>query len=127
MRALLQPIKEDAVNNVMGVVFQSLRATLGAQFTQREAERLVAAAYNPKLTEQQNLTRLERAKKILEETVKAKDQLLAWGSSGQRLSDYKGPLPIDVYRSSVANLKNELDAPTVGDDNKKPLVIKERK
>jgi DNA-binding transcriptional regulator YhcF (GntR family) len=127
MRALLQPIKEDAVNNVMGVVFQSLRATLGAQFTQREAERLVAAAYNPKLTEQQNLTRLERAKKILEETVKAKDQLLAWGSSGQRLSDYKGPLPIDVYRSSVANLKNELDAPTVGDDDKKPLVIKERK
>jgi hypothetical protein len=34
---------------------------------------------------------------------------------------------MDVYRSGVANLKNELDAPTVGDDNKKPLVIKERK
>jgi hypothetical protein len=127
MRALLKPIKQNAVNEVMGVVFQSLRATLGAQFTQREAERLVAAAYNPQLPEEMNLTRLERAKTILEETVKAKDQLLAWGKTGQRLSDYKGPLPMDVYRSGVANLKNELDAPTVGDDNKKPLVIKERK
>lgn len=127
MRALLAPIKEDAVNNVMGVVFQSLRATLGAQFTQREAERLVAAAYNPKLTEQQNLDRLQRAKKILEETVKAKDQLLAWGTSGQRLSDYQGPLPMDVYRSGVANLKNELDGPSVADDDLQPLVITEKK
>jgi len=125
MRALLEPIKEDAVNNVMGVVFQSLRATLGAQFTQREAERLVAAAYNPKLTEEQNLDRLQRAKRILEETVKAKDQLLAWGKTGQRLSDYKGPLPMDVYRSGVANLKNELDGPKVADDNSQPLLIKE--
>jgi len=125
MRALLEPIKEDAVNNVMGVVFQSLRATLGAQFTQREAERLVAAAYNPKLTEEQNLDRLQRAKRILEETVKAKDQLLAWGKTNQRLSDYKGPLPMDVYRSGVANLKNELDGPKVADDNSQPLLIKE--
>ena len=126
VQAFIAPTKQDAVNNVMGVVFQSLRATLGAQFTQREAERLVAAAYNPKLPEEMNIARLARARDVLIRTKEAKDKLLAHLKEGKSALSYEGPDPLDVYNSEISNLKNELDAPTVGDDDKKPLVIKER-
>ncbi len=126
VQAYIAPTKQDAVNNIMGVVFQSLRATLGAQFTQREAERLVAAAYNPKLPEEMNIARLARARDVLIRTKEAKDKLLSHLKAGKSALSYEGPDPLDVYNSEISNLKNELDAPTVGDDDKKPLVIKER-
>lgn len=107
MQAALAPVKQDAVNRVMGVVFQSLRATLGAQFTQKEAERLVAAAYNPKLTVEQNLGRLRSAKKILEATMQAKDAYLKHAKDGKSLSSYEGPDALDVFNSELKNFQNE--------------------
>jgi len=107
MQSALAPIKQDAVNRVMGVVFQSLRATLGAQFTQKEAERLVAAAYNPKLTVEQNLGRLRSARRILIATMQAKDAYLKHAKAGGRLSDYEGPKAEDVFNSELKNFENE--------------------
>jgi hypothetical protein len=42
------------------VVQRNLRVILGAQFTQEEGKRLIARAYNPYLSEELNLVRLER-------------------------------------------------------------------
>tara|TARA_X000000368_G_scaffold349753_1_gene289941 strand:- start:3775 stop:5280 length:1506 start_codon:yes stop_codon:yes gene_type:complete len=43
---------------VRAVVFQSLKKTLGGQFTEREAERLVEATFNPALPPEVNLRRI---------------------------------------------------------------------
>ena len=47
-------------DEISDIVFQSLRSTLGAQFTQREAERLIDATFNQNLPEDMNLPRLQR-------------------------------------------------------------------
>ena len=47
-------------DEISDIVFQSLRATLGAQFTQKEGERLISATFNQNLPEELNIPRLQR-------------------------------------------------------------------
>lgn len=49
----------DAQQLVEEVVQRSLRTTLGAQFTEREGERLIARAYNPQAKEETNARRVK--------------------------------------------------------------------
>lgn len=67
--------KTYAVNNaldlVRAVVFQSLKKTLGGQFTEREAERLVEATYNPSLPPEVNLRRIMALKSKMIETFRS--------------------------------------------------------
>lgn len=56
-------VNPDAVNareTVEEVVQRNLRLLLGPQFTAKEGEQLIARAYNPRLREDQNATRLRR-------------------------------------------------------------------
>lgn len=48
----------DVIDQVRGVIYQSLKETLGAQFTEKEGERLVKSAYNPQLSPELNAKRL---------------------------------------------------------------------
>lgn len=48
----------DIRDRIRGVAYQTLRETLGAQFTEREGQRLVETYFNPKLTVNQNIQRL---------------------------------------------------------------------
>lgn len=52
---------QNALLQVQGVVFQSLRDTLGAQFTEREGERLVNVSFDPALSPEQNIELLQRS------------------------------------------------------------------
>lgn len=56
----LNPQAMDTKELVQEVVQRSLRETLGAQFTEREGEMLLARAYNPRLDEKLNAQRLRR-------------------------------------------------------------------
>ncbi|MEO0975966.1 MAG: hypothetical protein AAFY24_01855 [Pseudomonadota bacterium] len=60
MLAGLNPQAMDTKELVQEVVQRSLRDTLGAQFTEREGEMLLARAYNPRLDEKLNAARLRR-------------------------------------------------------------------
>ena len=60
MLAGLNPNALDTRELVQEVVQRSLRETLGAQFTEKEAEMLLARAYNPRLDEKQNAKRVRR-------------------------------------------------------------------
>lgn len=58
-----QAINSEVINTREGVeevVQRNLRLILGAQFTEKEGERLISRAFNPKLQEGDNVTRLER-------------------------------------------------------------------
>ena len=55
----LNPDVTQAREAVESVVQRNLKAILGAQFTEKEGERLISRAYNPKLSPQMNAQRLE--------------------------------------------------------------------
>jgi hypothetical protein len=63
---------------ISGVVYESLRETLGAQFTQKEGERLVAASYNMRLPEEMNKIRIERLKREVQRTAAMKNRMSDW-------------------------------------------------
>lgn len=105
MRNIFNPTGAAALDNVRKVVFQSLRDTLGAQFTEKEGIRLTNATYNPALSEEENIKRMRIAGSIIEETIAAKDRLSAFIQSGGKMKDYKGQTPIDVFNESISGLE----------------------
>lgn len=60
------PELADIKDRLTGIVFQSLKETLGAQFTQKEAERLVEAEFNISLPTEKNVERLKRMRRKIE-------------------------------------------------------------
>ena len=98
-RSALNPTGQQGLDNVRGVIFQGLRDTLGAQFTEKEGERLVNAAYNPKLNEEQNIARLKPALARMKATFQAKEALTKHIMDGGDIREYKGKTPMDVYKS----------------------------
>ena len=75
IRAFFNPDGADQLDNIRGVVFQGLRATLGAQFTEKEGLRLVAATYNTSLSPEANARRLRRLAQLLRDSIEYKDKL----------------------------------------------------
>ena len=69
------------------VVQRNLRLVLGAQFTEREGERLISRAYNPRLEEEQNIERVQRLFKSIEDAMNAK---LSQKAYFQRYGTLKG-------------------------------------
>jgi hypothetical protein len=98
-RSAINPTGQQALDNIRGVIFQGLRETLGAQFTQKEGERLVEASYNPKLSEADNIARLKPALERMQATFEAKNALTQHIMDGGSVRDYQGPKPMDVYKS----------------------------
>lgn len=75
------------------VVQRSLRQVLGAQFTEKEGERLIARAYNPALPEVENRKRVARLRIQLTQAAKAKDNAVRYFEKHGTLKGWKGRLP----------------------------------
>ena len=72
LRVFFNPESVGVQDDINSIVFQSLRATLGAQFTENEGRKLVEASFNIKLSEEVNIKRLERLKEKLLNMAQAK-------------------------------------------------------
>jgi len=72
------------------VVQRNLRLVLGAQFTEREGERLISRAYNPRLEEEQNIERVQRLFKSIEDAMNAKLRQKAYFQRYGTLKGYTG-------------------------------------
>lgn len=90
LTAFTHPEAIDRRELVEEVVQRNLRAVLGAQFTEREGERLIARAYNPKLDEAENAKRLERLISSIEKAYKAKVAAARHFEKHGTLSNYTG-------------------------------------
>lgn len=75
IRALTNPEAQDAKDRVEGVVQRSLKDTLGAQFTEKEGERLIQRAYNINLSPAQNAARLRALYQTIQARVDAENQM----------------------------------------------------
>ena len=97
---------------VAEVVQRSLRAILGAQFTENEGVRLIARAYNPSQPESENKIRVQRLLTQLKEAYKAKQSASAYFQKHGTLEGWQGKL------YSISDFNPEGPAkPSVAPDN----------
>ncbi len=75
------------------VVQRNLRLILGAQFTEREGERLIARAYNPNLPEAENAKRVGRLLESIQKAASAKISAANYYEKNGTLRGWKGELP----------------------------------
>ena len=95
-RAIVNPDAQDAKNRVEGVIFQTLKETLGAQFTEKEGKRLVEASYNPMLSPEANAARLRDYSNGLKKAVAARESQLAYLKENKTLQGYDGATPAGI-------------------------------
>ena len=74
LRAMFNPDSADLEDNIRSIVYESLRQTLGAQFAEREGEKLIQASFNSMLSEEKNIVRLKRMRAKILEMAKAKQK-----------------------------------------------------
>jgi hypothetical protein len=109
--ALVNPAALGAKQQVEEVVQRNLRAVLGAQFTQVEGERLIARAFDARLSPQENIKRLRKLFMQMEIAAQQKEAMAQYYEANETLRGYKGKQPSiqDFY-----NVLNAPDAPPKG-------------
>jgi hypothetical protein len=100
------PEAVDARQRVEEVVQRNLRIILGAQFTQKEGENLIARAYNPALDEATNAKRLARLISSMEKMKDAKLKAMDYFERHGTMKGFKG-----TTQFSVGDLLADLDGP----------------
>jgi hypothetical protein len=91
-KGILSPDAASFQSDIRDVVFQSLREKLGAQFTEREGDRLVAAAFNSYLQEDRNVARLQRLYSTIEQAARSKQNAINYFNENGTLKGYDVPI-----------------------------------
>lgn len=104
IRAITNPEAVAAKNAVEEVVQRSLRVVLGAQFTAEEGERLIARAYNPQLSPEENQVRVTRLAEQIKKMAESKLDAARYFEKYGTLQGWQGRLPtlsdIDLGQSA---------------------------
>lgn len=78
---------------IQEVAQRNLRLILGAQFTEKEGERLIARVFNPRLSETENKKRVDRLIKQIGDAAKAKLDAAQYFQKHGSLTGWQGRLP----------------------------------
>lgn len=93
--ALKNIVAPQAVNTqqkIENALQSQLKATLGAQFTEKEGAQLMSRIFNPQQSEAENLHRLENFKTELQQAREAKDAANKYFEQNGTLKGFKGKL-----------------------------------
>ncbi len=91
--AMTNPKALQSREQVEEVVQRNLRVILGAQFTEKEGERLIARAFNPKLPPEENAKRLRRLFLQMSSAAEQKNAAAAYFEQNGTLRGFKGKTP----------------------------------
>lgn len=100
-----QQLKEQ----VAEVTQRNLRAVLGGQFAMKEGEQLIDRAFNPALSADQNITRLQRLEASIQKAYEAKKAAADYFNQHGTLKGYSGPKPMtfaDLEREAGLDSKS---------------------
>lgn len=104
VKGIFQPEAASFIGDIRDIVFQSLREKLGAQFTENEGNRLVAAAFNSYLPEEMNVARLQRLYATIEEAARSKQDAINYFDENRTLQGYTAtPIDFDSILSSLVD------------------------
>lgn len=87
---IVNPQAVDLRENVEEVVQRNLRLVLGAQFTQKEGERLISRAFNPRLQEGRNAVRVQRLLNQIKGALKARQDASDYFERFGTLKGFRG-------------------------------------
>ena len=93
IRSITNPESANAQQLVEEVVQRNLRLILGAQFTQKEGDRLIERAYNPRLQEAENIKRVDRLLTQIEQAASAKEDQAQYFEQNGTLTGWQGHIP----------------------------------
>lgn len=121
--AMTNPTALQSREQVEEVVQRNLRVILGAQFTEKEGERLIARAFNPKLPPQENAKRLRRLFLQMSTAAEQKQEMANYFQENGTLRGFKGKMPTvnDFYNAM------EGSAPTFSGDSAQSLQDQARR
>ncbi len=105
------------ISDIRDIVFQSLREKLGAQFTEREGNRLVNAAFNQYLDESRNVARLKRLYDTIDQAARSKEAAIAYYEEKGTLQGYT--VPTLDFQSIMSGLVQESDFEGMTDEELK--------
>lgn len=91
--AFVNPEAVAAREAVEGVVQRNLKAVLGAQFTEKEGEKLIKRAYNPTLSEEENAERLTVLIKQMKIAARQKNEAAEYFKEHGTMIGFVGELP----------------------------------
>jgi hypothetical protein len=102
--SVTNPKALDVRQRVEQVAQESLRAILGAQFTQKEGDAFIARVFNPSLKPEVNAARLRAMFLQLETAAKQKQAMVDYARKNGTISGYEGPQPsIQDFYDAVEN------------------------
>lgn len=90
VNSIFNPAAINARETVEEVVQRNLRALLGAQFTAKEGEQLIARAFNPRLPEAENAARLRRLEAAMKAAAESKRAQAEYFETHGTLTGYQG-------------------------------------
>jgi len=105
--SITHPQAVNTREQVEEVVQRNLRVILGAQFTQKEGDRLIARAYNPRLSEAENAKRLGRLIVSMDRAAKAKLAAADYFERNGTMKGYRGSTSF-----SLADIEADIDGGT---------------
>jgi hypothetical protein len=92
---------------VQEIVQRNLRPVLGAQFTEKEGERLIARAYNPLSSEKENARRVSNLIKQVKSVIEQKKRAAEYFEQNGTLKGFKGEIPSTTSNSFDLDTKSE--------------------
>lgn len=115
-KGILMPEAASFISDIRDVIFQSLKEKLGAQFTEREGDRLVAAAFNPYLDESKNVARLKRLYATIEEAARAKQNSIIYYQENGTLKGFDMPEFLIDFDTLIDSVSQESDFENMTND-----------
>jgi hypothetical protein len=101
-KRLTNPQAIEVRENIEEVVQRNLRLILGAQFTEKEGARLIERAFNPNLSEETNIVRLDRLIKSIQDAAEAKAIAADYFQTTGTLKGFAGEIP--TFDKKTANI-----------------------
>jgi len=125
--AITNPKALQSREQVEEVVQRNLRAVLGAQFTEKEGERLIARAYNPKLGPDENAKRLRRLFLQMSTAAEQKQAMTDYFDQNGTLRGFSGKMPSvqDFYKAMEGDPQN-ITTQGATQENRKPAPASAR-
>lgn len=110
---IINPEASEVKEAVEEVVQRNLRLVLGAQFTEKEGQRLISRAYNPRLDETENKKRVDRLIKSIESAMKEKQSQARYFNENSTLKGYQfAPISIQsIEKDAFGGNSNDPSAP----------------
>lgn len=121
----------NAQDLVEEVVQRNLRLILGAQFTEKEGERLIARAYNPRQDESVNAARLDRLVNQIEGAASAKLAAAEYFEQNGTLKGFEGASQFSIEdfiagADEEEGMPESMQLPMIEDDQGNVMVLDPR-